>query len=41
MLLALNIYALLCGLIMKPEFSFFEDPNVDRIMNLLVIGGGA
>ena len=41
MILALNIYAMVCGLIMNPEFSFFEDPNADRIMNLLVIGGGA
>ena len=41
MILALNIYALVCGLVMNPEFSFFEDPNADRIMNLLVIGGGA
>ena len=41
MILALNISAMGCGLIMNPEFSFFEDPNADRIMNLLVIGGGA
>ena len=41
MILALNIYALVCGLIMNPEFSFFEDPKADRIMNLLVVIGGA
>ena len=41
MILALNIYAMVCGLVMQPEFSFFDDPNADRIMKLLVVGGGA
>ena len=41
MILALNIYAMVCGLVMDPEFAFFDDPNADRIMKLLVIGGGA
>ena len=41
MILALNIYAMVCGLVMQPEFSFFEDPNADRIMKLLVVAGGA
>jgi hypothetical protein len=41
MILALNIYAIVCGLVMDPAFTFFEDPNADRIMKLLVVGGGA
>ena len=41
MILALNIYAIVCGLVMDPGFTFFDDPNADRIMKLLVVGGGA
>lgn len=42
MILAINIYALVCGLVMKPGFAFFADsPFLDLIMKLLVIGGGA
>ena len=46
MILAINIYALVCSLVMKPEFAFFEgnDANtqfLDLIMKLLVIAGGA
>ena len=42
MILAINIYALVCGLVMKPGFTFFDDsPFLDLIMKLLVIGGGA
>lgn len=46
MILAINIYALVCSLVMKPEFAFFEGNDVstqflDLIMKLLVIAGGA
>ena len=42
MILAINIYALVCGLVMKPGFNFFEDePFLDLIMKLLIIAGGA
>ena len=42
MILAINIYALVCGLVMKPGFAFLADsPFLDLIMKLLVIGGGA
>lgn len=42
MILAINIYALVCGLMMKPDFCFFEDDAfLDMIMKLLIIGGGA
>lgn len=46
MILAINIYALVCGLVTAPNFSFFpgEDTKtqfLDLIMKLLVIGGGA
>ena len=46
MILAINIYALVCGLVMNPEFAFFagEDSStqfLDLLMKLLVIGGGA
>lgn len=41
MILALNIYAMICGLVMDPEFIFFDDYTTDLIMKLLVIGGGA
>ena len=46
MILAINIYALVCGLVMKPGFAFFEGSDtmtkfLDLLMKLLVIGGGA
>ena len=42
MILAINIYALVCGLMMRPDFYFFEDDSfLDMIMKLLIIGGGA
>ena len=46
MILAINIYALVCGLVMNPDFAFFagEDSStqfLDLLMKLLVIGGGA
>ena len=42
MIIAINIYALVCGLIMAPGFSFFGDsPFLDLLMKLLMIGGGA
>ena len=46
MILAINIYALVCGLVMNPNFAFFtgEDSGtqfLDLLMKLLVIGGGA
>ena len=46
MIIAINIYALVCGLVTKPEFAFFPGEGssnafLDLIMKLLVIGGGA
>jgi len=46
MILAINIYALVCGLVMNPEFAFFTGEDtltkfLDLLMKLLVIGGGA
>ena len=46
MILAINIYALVCGLVMKPGFEFFAGEDtatkfLDLIMKLLVIAGGA
>lgn len=44
MILAINIYALVCALVMAPEFAFFpngEMPFLNFLMKLLVIGGGA
>lgn len=46
MILSINIYALVCGLVMKPDFSFFvgEDTGtqfLNLIMKLLLIAGGA
>ena len=42
MILAINIYAMVCGLVTAPEFAFFEDSSfLDLIMKLLVIAGGA
>ena len=46
MILAINIYALVCGLVMDPEFAFFAGENVgmkflDLIMKLLIVAGGA
>ena len=46
MILAINIYAIVCGLVMNPEFSFFagEDSKtllLDLILKLLIVAGGA
>ena len=46
MILAINIYALVCGLVMKPGFAFFPGEGsanafLDLIMKLLLIAGGA
>ena len=46
MILAINIYALVCGLVMNPEFTFFSGEGVDNlfldlIMKLLIVAGGA
>ena len=46
MILAINIYALVCGLVMKPGFVFFGGESLtaqflDLIMKLLIIAGGA
>ena len=46
MILAINIYAIVCGLVMNPEFAFFsgEDTKtqfLDLLMKLLIVAGGA
>ena len=41
MILAINIYAMVCGLVMNPEISFFGESFPDLLMKLLIIGGGA
>ena len=46
MILAINIYALVCGLVMNPEFAFFSGENVSTkflnlVMKLLIVAGGA
>ena len=46
MILAINIYALVCALVMNPQFTFFaatEEGNgfLNLILKLLIIGGGA
>jgi hypothetical protein len=44
MILAINIYAMVCGLVTNPEFSFFSEDGsafLDLIMKLLIIAGGA
>ena len=46
MILAINIYAIVCGLVMNPEVAFFpgEDSKnqfLDLIMKLLIVAGGA
>lgn len=44
MLLAVNVYALVCALVMKPGFSFVPEGGsgfVDLLLKLLVIAGGA
>ena len=44
MIIAINIYALVCGLVTKPDFVFFpgeENSFLDLVMKLLVIAGGA
>lgn len=41
MILAINIYALICGLVMDSGFTFFKDSDfLNLLMKLLVIGGG-
>lgn len=42
MILAVNIYALICALVMNPDFSFFLHSDfLNLLMKLLMIGGGA
>ena len=46
MILAINIYALICGLVMNPEFAFFSGEDVSTkflnlVMKLLIVAGGA
>ena len=44
MILAINIYAMVCGLVTKPGFAFFPGEDMkflDLIMKLLIIAGGA
>ena len=43
MILAVNIYAMVCGLVMNRDFSFFgpDEPFLNLVMKLLIIGGGA
>ena len=44
MILAINIYALVCSLVMNPEFAFFSQEGtafLNFLLKLLVIGGGA
>ena len=46
MILAINIYALVCGLVMNPEFAFFAGADVSTkflnlVMKLLIVAGGA
>jgi hypothetical protein len=44
MILAINIYAMVCGLVTSPGFSFFPEEGkefLDLIMKLLIIAGGA
>ena len=42
MIIAINVYALVCALVMNPEFSFFDKGSfADLIMKLLIIAGGA
>ena len=44
MVLAVNIYAMVCGIVTKPGFAFFSEGDssfLDLIMKLLIIAGGA
>ena len=42
MIIAVNIYAMVCTLVMRQEFTFFEDASfLDLLMKLLIIAGGA
>ena len=42
MIIAINVYALVCALVMNPDFSFFDKGSfADLIMKLLIIAGGA
>ncbi len=46
MILAINIYAMVCGIVTKPGFAFFSGESstaqfLDLIMKLLIIAGGA
>lgn len=45
MIIAINIYALVCGIIMSPNITFFKgsaaSPFLDMLMRLLIIAGGA
>ena len=46
MILSINIYALVCGIVMQPGFVFFEGEDIrnvflNMVMKLLIVGGGA
>ena len=42
MILAINIYAMVCGLVTRPGFVFFPESDfLDLIMKLLIMAGGA
>ena len=40
-IIALNVYALICGLVADPGLVFFENDFLNFLMKLLLIGGGA
>ena len=40
-IIALNVYALICGLVANPSLVFFENSFLNFLMKLLLIGGGA
>ena len=42
MILAINVYAMVCGLVMNPQLVFFADNSfLNLIMKLLILAGGA
>lgn len=40
-IIALNVYALICGLVANPQLVFFENDFLNFLIKLLLIGGGA
>ena len=40
MMIAINIYAMVCSLVMKPGFAFSNNSFIDYLMKLLIIAGG-